>query len=109
MRLIRILIAALALAAAPAHAVVLKWAAQNDILSMDPHSQNHATTNGILQHVYEGLVRFTKDFQTEPCLATSWQQMSATQVRFSLRKNVKFQDGSPFTADDVVFSYSRIL
>ena len=49
--------AALALAAVPAHAVTLKWAAQNDVISLDPHSQNHATTNGIMQHVYEGLVR----------------------------------------------------
>jgi len=109
MRLARILVAALALAAAPAHAVLLKWAAQNDILTMDPHSQNHATTNGIMQHVYEGLVRFDKDFKVLPCLATGWQQISPTQVRFNLRKNVKFHDGSPFTADDVIFSYHRIL
>ncbi len=51
-------IAAAALSAAPAHAVTLKWAAQNDVITLDPHSQNHATTNGIMQHVYEGLVRF---------------------------------------------------
>jgi len=108
-RYLTIMLATVALAAAPAHAVTLKWAAQNDILSLDPHSQNHATTNGILQHVYEGLVRFDKDFKTLPCLATAWQQMSPTQIRFTLRKNVKFHDGSPFTADDVVFSYGRIL
>ena len=94
---------------APAHAATLKWGAQNDILTLDPHSQNHATTNGIMQHTYEGLVRYDKDFKVEPALATAWQQVSPTQVRFSLRKNVKFHDGSPFTADDVVFSYGRIL
>ena len=112
MRLARCLAAALAafaICAAPAHATTLRWGAQNDILTLDPHSQNHATTNGIMQHVYEGLVRYTKDFSVEPCLATSWQQISPTQYRFNLRKNVKFQDGTPFTADDVVFSYSRII
>ena len=57
----------------------------------------------------EGLVRYTKDFGVEPCLATSWQQISPTQWRFTLRKNVKFHDGTPFTADDVVFSYGRII
>jgi len=103
------LAAATALIAAPAQAVTLKWAAQNDVITLDPHSQNHATTNGIMQHVYEGLVRFDKDFKIEPCLATSWQQISPTQLRFNLRKNVKFHDGSPFTADDVVFSYGRIM
>ncbi len=102
-------IAAAALSVLPAHAVTLKWAAQNDVISLDPHSQNHATTNGILQHVYEGLVRYDKDFKIQPCLATSWQFVTPTQVRFLLRRNVRFQDGSPFTADDVVFSYGRIM
>jgi peptide/nickel transport system substrate-binding protein len=111
MQLKRFIAAALAaaLVAAPAHAVTLKWAAQNDVITLDPHSQNHATTNGIMQHVYEGLVRFDKDFTIQPSLATSWQQVSPTQMRFVLRKNVKFHDGSPFTADDVVFSYGRIM
>jgi len=103
------LAAAAALAALPAQAATLHWAAQNDVLTLDPHSQNHATTNGIMQYVYEGLVRFDQDFKVLPCLATSWQQISPTQIRFNLRKNVKFQDGTPFNADDVVFSYGRIL
>ena len=110
MNLNRLLLAAasaLALSGA-AHAVTLKWAAQNDVLTLDPHSQNHATTISLLQHAYEPLVRYDRNFQVEPCLATSWQQVAPTQWRFSLRKNVKYHDGSPFTADDVVFSYQRI-
>ena len=102
-------VSALSTVTAPAHAASLRWAAQNDILTLDPHSQNHATTHSILQHAYEGMVRYTKDFQVEPALATSWQQISPTQWRFNLRKGVKFHDGSPFTADDVVFSFGRIL
>jgi peptide/nickel transport system substrate-binding protein len=97
-----------AVALAPVHAANLKWAAQNDILTLDPHSQNHATTNSILQHTYEGLTRYTKDYKIEPCLAVSWKQLSDTHWRFNLRKDVKFHDGSPFSADDVVFSFGRI-
>jgi peptide/nickel transport system substrate-binding protein len=97
-----------ALAAAPASAATLRWAAQNDILTLDPHSQNHATTNGILQHAYEGLTRYNAKYEVEPALATKWTMISPTQVRFDLRKGVKFHDGSPFTADDVVFSFGRI-
>jgi peptide/nickel transport system substrate-binding protein len=98
----------LTLIAAPVQAVTLRWAAQNDILTLDPHSQNHATTIAILQHTYESLVRYSKDYKIEPSLAESWKQITPTQWRFNLRKGVKFHDGSPFTADDVVFSFGRI-
>src|SRR5678815_2692374 len=105
----RALLFILALVAAQAQGVTLKWAAQNDILTMDPHSQNHATTHAIMQYAYEGLTRYSKDYNIEPCLATSWEKLSDTQYRFKLRQGVKFHDGSPFTADDVVFSFGRIL
>jgi peptide/nickel transport system substrate-binding protein len=86
----------------------LRWAAQNDVLTLDPHSQNHATTNSIVQHTYESLTRYTKDYKVEPSLATKWEQLSDTHWRFHLRKGVTFHDGSPFTAEDVVFSFGRI-
>lgn len=109
---IKAAVAALAVAAAAslsvAQAATLRWAAQNDILTMDPHSQNHATTLAILMHAYEGLTRYSASYQVEPALATKWTYLSPTQVRFELRKGVKFHDGSPFTADDVVFSFQRI-
>ncbi len=89
-------------------AQTLRWAAQNDILTLDPHSQNHATTNAILMHAYEGLTRYSATYQVEPALATKWTYISPTQVRFDLRKGVKYSDGTPFTADDVVFSFGRI-
>ena len=92
----------------PAQATTLRWAAQNDILTLDPHSQNHATTNSILQHAYEGLTRYNAKYEVEPALATKWTYISPTQVRFELRRGVKFHDGSPLTADDVVFSFGRI-
>ena len=94
--------------AAPAHAQTVRWAAQNDILTMDPHSQNHATTNTVLAHAYEGLTRYGATYDIEPSLATKWTAVSPTVMRFELRKGVKFHDGTPFTADDVVFSYGRI-
>ena len=101
-------LAAATVVAAPLHAQTLRWAAQNDILTMDPHSQNHATTNAILMHAYEGLTRYGVNREVEPALATKWTFVSPTQVRFELRKGVKFHDGSPFTADDVIFSFNRI-
>jgi len=93
---------------APVHAQVLRWAAQDDVLTLDPHSQNHATTIALLQHAYEGLTRYDKNFQFEAALATSWEQISPTHWRFRLRRDVRFHDGAPFTAEDVAFSFQRI-
>jgi peptide/nickel transport system substrate-binding protein len=104
----KLLLTLLLSVALPATAAGLKWAAQNDVLTLDPHSQNHQTTTTMLQHVYEGLTRYSKDYKIEPALATAWKEVSPTQYRFELRKNVKFHDGSPFNADDVVFSFTRI-
>jgi peptide/nickel transport system substrate-binding protein len=95
-------------AALSVHAAPLRWAAQNDILTLDPHSQNHTTSLTIAAQVYEGLVRRAENNQPEPSLATRWTFISPTQVRFELRRGVKFHDGSPFTADDVIFSFARI-
>ena len=92
-----------------AQAATLRWAGANDILTLDPHAQNNQTTHTFLQLVYEPLVRYGKDFQVEPALATKWTEISPTQWRFELRKGVKFHDGAPFTADDVVFSLTRIM
>ncbi|WP_312302547.1 ABC transporter substrate-binding protein, partial [Pulveribacter sp.] len=104
-----LLAAAAALALGSANAATLRWAGANDILTADPHAQNHQTTHAFLQQVYESLVRYDEKFQVEPALATKWEQVSPTQVRFTLRQGVKFHDGSPFTADDVVFSLTRAM
>ncbi len=104
---------ALALAAltvaAVSQAATLRIAGANDILTFDPQGQNHQTTLAYQQLVYESLVRYDEKFQVEPSLATSWTFVSPTQLRFELRKNVKFHDGAPFTADDVVFSITRTM
>ncbi len=108
-----ILIAALAAAAViaggPAAAKTLRWTSQGDILTFDPMAQNESLNNTFSDYVYEGLVRYNKQFVPEPALALSWTQPEPSRWRFVLRKNVKFHDGTPFTADDVVFSFERIL
>lgn len=100
--------AGLALAAVTAQAQhVLRWAPQTGVATLDPHASGDLITRNVLLNVYEGLVRFDKDMKIEPELALSWSQVSPTVMRFSLRPGVVFHDGSPFTADDVVFSFQR--
>lgn len=88
-------------------AKTLRWAAQGDYLTGDPHAQNEGLTNSINGHVYEGLVTRGKKLEIVPQLATSWKMVNPTTWVFNLRKNVKFHDGTPLTADDVVFSLLR--
>jgi peptide/nickel transport system substrate-binding protein len=100
------LAATLALASA-AEAKTLRWAGRGDMQTTDPHSQNENLTNNINQLVYEFLVVRDKKLGLAPSLAESWTQVSPTVWRFKLRAGVKFHDGTPFTADDVVFSFER--
>jgi peptide/nickel transport system substrate-binding protein len=102
--------AALVLGMPLVHAKPFKWSSAGEIATWDIHSQNNALQNGIHAAVYESLVYYnSKTFKVEPVLAESWREISPTQVRFSLRKGVKFHDGSPLTADDVVFSIQRAM
>ena len=99
--------AVLAAACLASHAQTLRWASQGDPQTMDPHSQNESMTNMMNGQVYERLTSRDRSLKIVPGLATSWEQVSPLLWRFKLRPNVKFHDGSPFTADDVVFSIER--
>jgi peptide/nickel transport system substrate-binding protein len=102
-----VLTAALALACGMSHAVTLRIANQGDATSMDPHSFNESLQLSTTGNIYDPLVGRGKDLGLEPALATKWTQTSPTVWRFELRKGVTFHDGTPFTADDVVFTFKR--
>ena len=101
------LFVALSAAGVVASAQTVRIANQGDALSMDPHSLNETLQLSVTGNVYEPLVGRNKDLSLTPMLATSWKQTSPTVWRFELRKGVQFHDGTPFTADDVVFSLAR--
>ncbi len=88
-------------------AKTFKWTSQGDILTLDPHSQNEGLNIAANLWVYDPLVRYNEKFEVVPSLATSWEQVNPSLWRFKLREGVKFHDGTPFTADDVVFSLKR--
>lgn len=99
--------AVLALAGFCTQAQTVRIGNQGDALSMDPHSLNETLQLSVTGNVYEPLVGRNKDLSLRPLLATSWKQTSPLVWRFDLRKDVKFHDGTPFTADDVVFTFAR--
>ncbi len=108
----RFTVSALVLAAAtalamPADAKTFRWANAGDVNSMDPYARNETFLLTFMHNVYEPLLQRDKNLKLEPALATEWSQPSPTVWRFKLRANVKWHDGSPFSADDVVFSLNR--
>ncbi|HEV7575611.1 MAG TPA: ABC transporter substrate-binding protein [Caldimonas sp.] len=96
-----------ALIAFGANAQTLRWASQGDPQTMDPHSQNESMTNMMNGQVYERLTSRDRQLKIVPGLATEWQQVGPLVWRIKLRPGVKFHDGSPLTADDVVYSVQR--
>ncbi len=88
---------------------LLRYASQLDPQTLDPHAANLLATSRLTSQVYDPLVWRDKAWKPIPWLATSWQQTAPTVWRFTLRPGVKFHDGTPFSADDVVFSVERAL
>jgi peptide/nickel transport system substrate-binding protein len=92
--------------AAPERAISIGL--QAAITSIDPHYHNLSPNNSLLLHIYEPLIKRDSNQKLIPGLATSWKAIDDLTWEFKLRKNVKFHDGTPFTAEDVVASYKRV-
>ena len=77
---------------------------------LDPHKTSAYFSFEVLENIYDTLVEPDENLEMQPALAQSWQ-VSPDQLTwtFRLRPGVTFHDGSPLTADDVVFSYRRII
>jgi peptide/nickel transport system substrate-binding protein len=81
---------------------------QAAITSIDPHYHNLTPNNALLLHIYEPLIKRDANQKLVPALAVSWKALDDLTWEFKLRKNVKFHDGTPFTAEDVLFTLKRV-
>ncbi|MDX1241999.1 ABC transporter substrate-binding protein, partial [Sinorhizobium medicae] len=86
----------------------LRIATSYKLMTLDPHYANLNENTSLLSHVYERLVYQDDRLDLKPGLAVSWRAVSDRQWEFKLRENVRFHDGSPLTADDVVYTIERI-
>jgi peptide/nickel transport system substrate-binding protein len=93
--------------ATPVAAKTLRFASAFDPQSMDPHALALQYQTRVVSQIYESLVNRDRNFQLEPGLALAWTQIDPRTWRFKLRPDVRFHDGTKFTADDVVFSITR--
>ena len=112
-RLVLLATLVLALAATPALAQkrggTLTIVRPTDPVSLDPHFETTGPGAWVYSNILESLVGIDEKLQLHPKLAVSWEVMSPTRVRFKLRPNVKFHDGTPFNAAAVKFTFERAL
>jgi peptide/nickel transport system substrate-binding protein len=76
-------------------------------LTVDPHTDHEVSARVVTDQVYEALLDVDSYLALVPRLAVAWKPLGLTTWEFQLRPNVRVHDGTPFTADDVVFSIDR--
>ncbi|HEY9038140.1 MAG TPA: ABC transporter substrate-binding protein [Roseovarius sp.] len=89
-------------------AQTLNFAYDADPVSLDPHEQLSGGTLQLSHMVFDPLVRWNKDHGFDPRLATEWERVDDTTMRFTLREGVKFHSGNEMTAEDVVWTIERL-
>ncbi len=106
-RLVGALAALILASTLPVAAQSLRLGLSSPISSIDPHFQNLVPNIGVSQHIFDQLMVMDADGRLTPGLAESLTQIDDTTWEAKLRRGVVFHDGSPFTAEDVVWSIER--
>jgi peptide/nickel transport system substrate-binding protein len=85
-------------------------AQSSDVLTLDPSVSTDPISLNVFKNVYDQLTDIAADGSVAPLLALSWTSSDDSKVwTFTILKNVKFQDGSPLTVQDVVWSFQKIM
>lgn len=87
----------------------LIYATGTDALTLDPQFVTDVPTSRVVMQIHETLVKYDLDMNIVPGLAEAWEVSSDRLTwTFRLRKGVKFQDGTPFNAEAVKYTFDRI-
>lgn len=78
-----------------------------DPVSLDPHFETTAPGSWVFSQVLEPLITVNQDMEIEGRLATEWEFVDPTRLRFTLRQGVTFHDGTPFNAEAVKYTWDR--
>lgn len=101
------LAAALAMTASSVNAADLRVGTNAEPSAIDPHYHNLGPNNAMAQNIFSRLIEQDDKQRLNPGLAVSWKPIDDLTWEFKLREGVKFHDGTPFTADDVIFTFER--
>ncbi|MFC6672009.1 ABC transporter substrate-binding protein [Marinobacterium aestuariivivens] len=80
-----------------------------DALTMDPANHRNRETETILRNLYDGLVTRDAQMKVVPEIAESWTAIDPTTYEFKLRDSVKFHSGDALTAEDIKFTFDRLI
>lgn len=82
---------------------------QASILTLDPANHRDRYTETVIRNIFDGLVTRTAEGKIVPEIAESWEVVEPTVWEFNIRQGITFHNGDPLTADDVKFTFDRIL
>lgn len=82
---------------------------KSSVISLDPANYRDRVSEGVVRNIFDGLVTRDEKGEVVPLIAERWENSSPTEWIFYLRDDVKFHDGTQLTADDVVFTFERII
>ena len=82
---------------------------KESVVTLDPAMYRGRVTETVLRNMFDGLVTRTTDMEIVPEIAESWENPSPTEWIFKIRQGITFHNGDPLTADDVVYSFERII
>jgi peptide/nickel transport system substrate-binding protein len=89
---------------------VLKLSLTGEPTLINPLLSTDVNSSAVEGLVYEGLVQVNKNLEFEPLLSEKWTvSPDGLKWNFYLKKNVFWHDGKPFTADDVLFTFGKVL
>jgi peptide/nickel transport system substrate-binding protein len=106
--LARGLLTAMLLLPLAVQAAEVRIGVRTDTDSIDPHFHHYAPSVATGRHVFDALILQDAGMALRPGLALSWKPIAEDLWEFKLRPGVTFHDGTPFTADDVIFSIQRV-
>lgn len=95
--------------AAPVSGGILRYGTDSEPTGFDPHTNSEEASIRVMSQLYETLVARDEDMNFYGQLAESWEIPDEVTYIFHLRQNVKFHSGRAMTADDVVYTFDRIL
>jgi peptide/nickel transport system substrate-binding protein len=101
--------AAVALSISSAGAAELRVGIHADALTLDPANHRDRETETIIRNMHDGLVTRDSAMKVVPELAESWTALDPLTYEFKLRQGVTFHDGSPMTAEDIKFTFDRLV